>query len=85
MALFHSTRMGFTVVKGPNVELDYYNFEAPQQVGDVVVLKDMMHYTMVKTTMFNGVKHPSIAVRKKNGTIDTWRKFTYEDFKSRLG
>ncbi len=65
--------------------LDYYNFEAPLQVEDMVILKDMMHYTMVKTTMFNGVKHPSIAVKKKNDSIEVLRRFTYEDFKSRLG
>jgi len=65
--------------------LDDYRFVAPLQVGDVLVLKDMMHYTMVKTTMFNGVKHPSIGFRKKNGNIDIWRKFTYQDFKNRLG
>lgn len=65
--------------------LDYYNFEAPLQVGDVLVLKDMMHYTMVKTTMFNGVKHPSIAVKKKNGSVEVLRKFTFADFKNRLG
>jgi carboxynorspermidine decarboxylase len=39
---------------------------------------------MVKTTMFNGVKHPSIIIHE-NGEFKTVREFTYEDFKHRLG
>ena len=55
--------------------LDYYKFNSPLQAGDTIILKDMMHYTMVKTTMFNGVKHPSICCKKTNGKIELWRKF----------
>ncbi len=61
-----------------------YSFDKPLQVGARVVFDDMIHYTMVKTTMFNGVKHPSIGILRENGKFDLVREFSYEDFKSRL-
>jgi carboxynorspermidine decarboxylase len=48
------------------------------------VFDDMAHYTMVKTTTFNGVKHPPIALLHPNGRVETVRKFGYEDFRDRL-
>jgi carboxynorspermidine decarboxylase len=39
---------------------------------------------MVKTTMFNGVQHPSIAIWKKNNELELVREFSYQDFKERL-
>ena len=62
-----------------------YAFCDNLSVGDHIIFEDMMHYTMVKTTMFNGVIHPSIGILKKNGTFDIWRQFSYEDYRSRLG
>ncbi|MBC7979103.1 MAG: carboxynorspermidine decarboxylase, partial [Armatimonadetes bacterium] len=53
-------------------------------VGDVLVFDDMAHYTMVKTTTFNGVKHPSIALLHTDGQIETVRVFGYADFRDRL-
>jgi carboxynorspermidine decarboxylase len=44
----------------------------------------MIHYTMVKTTMFNGVNHPAIAIWRENNQLEIVRQFTYEDFKGRL-
>lgn len=64
--------------------LDEYVFDQPLKVGDHVILKDMMHYTMVKTTTFNGVQHPSIVIYTKDGDIKVVKEFTYEDFKGRL-
>ena len=64
--------------------LEDYWFEAPLAVGDSLVFKDMIHYTMVKTTTFNGVRHPSIGIRRVDGRLDLVREFNYEDFKSRL-
>ncbi len=55
------------------------------QVGDRVVFDDMIHYTMVKTTMFNGVRHPSIAILATDGTLRTIRQFNYDDYKTRMG
>jgi len=61
-----------------------YSFDAPLQIGDKIVFEDQMHYTMVKATTFNGVKLPSIAIKRKDGSVDVVREFGYEDFKSRL-
>lgn len=62
-----------------------YSFDFPLQVDDTIVLDDMSHYTMVKTTHFNGVPHPDIAVLRADGSVETVRSFTYADFESRLG
>ena len=61
-----------------------YSFDAPLKIGDKVVFEDQMHYTMVKATTFNGVKLPSIAIKKENGSVEVVREFGYEDFKERL-
>jgi carboxynorspermidine decarboxylase len=61
-----------------------YSFDAPLCIGDKVIFEDQMHYTMVKATTFNGVKLPSIAIQRLDGTIDVVRNFGYEDFKNRL-
>lgn len=55
------------------------------QVGDVVVFRDMIHYTMVKTTMFNGVTHPSIVTYHPQRGFETLRRFGYKDYKERMG
>ncbi len=54
------------------------------QIGDRVVFEDMIHYTMVKTTMFNGVRHPSIAIWQKNDLLKIVKEFTFEDYKNRM-
>jgi carboxynorspermidine decarboxylase len=64
--------------------MEAYDFGKELKIGDQVVFKDMIHYTMVKTTMFNGVNHPSIAIWRENDTLDIIRVFKYEDFKNRL-
>ncbi|WP_010136740.1 carboxynorspermidine decarboxylase [Ochrovirga pacifica] len=64
--------------------MEPYAFEKELQIGDQLVFKDMIHYTMVKTTMFNGVKHPDICIWTKENRLKTIRKFTYHDYKSRL-
>ena len=61
-----------------------YSFDAPLNIGDKVIFEDQMHYTMVKATTFNGVKLPSIAIQRKDGTVEVVREFGYEDFKERL-
>ncbi|UPT76838.1 carboxynorspermidine decarboxylase [Sulfurovum sp. XGS-02] len=61
-----------------------YSFDAPLKIGEKVIFEDQMHYTMVKATTFNGVKLPSIAIQKLDGTIEVVRNFGYEDFKQRL-
>ncbi len=61
-----------------------YSFDEPLKIGDKVVFEDQIHYTMVKSTTFNGVKHPSIAIWTKDNELKVVREFGYEDFKSRL-
>lgn len=52
--------------------------------GDVLTLKDMNHYTTVKTTMFNGIQHPSIWLQPTEGKPVLLRQYSYEDYKSRM-
>lgn len=61
-----------------------YLFKHEIKPGDQIAFKDMIHYTTVKTTMFNGIDHPSIGIKKTGGQIEIWREFTYEDYKSRM-
>lgn len=61
-----------------------WSFDQPLQVGDRVIFEDMIHYTIVKTTMFNGVSHPSIGLWTINGEFRLYREFGYEDYKQRM-
>ena len=63
----------------------HWAFDKEPQVGDRIVFEDMIHYTMVKTTMFNGVSHPSIAIAHTDGSVEVVRRFGYEDYKFRMG
>lgn len=62
---------------------DWY-FPRELQAGDRLTLKDMNHYTTVKTTMFNGIQHPDIVFVKSDGTPELLRRFTYEDYRNRM-
>ena len=59
-------------------------FDHKLKVGESVVFEDMIHYTTVKTNMFNGVSHPNIAILRENGSLEILRKFGYEDYKKRM-
>ncbi len=61
-----------------------WRFDHALQVGEKVVLEDMIHYTTVKTTMFNGIQHPSIAILRQNGNFELLRSFKYEDYRDRM-
>lgn len=61
-----------------------WSFDKPLKVGDLIIFEDMLHYTTVKTTMFNGVAHPAMAMWTKYGTLDIYREFDYEDYKGRM-
>lgn len=61
-----------------------WSFEKPLEIGDKIVFEDMIHYTTVKTTMFNGVFHPSIALWSKHKQLEIYRQFTYEDYRDRM-
>lgn len=62
-----------------------WSFDAPLKVGDPIIFEDMIHYTIVKTSMFNGIKHPDIVLHKTNGEAELLRSFEYEDYKHRMG
>ena len=61
-----------------------YSFDEPLKVGDRIILEDMIHYTMVKTTTFNGIKLPSIIIKNKDNYYKVIKNFCYNDYKSRL-
>lgn len=66
---------------------DFYgdwSFDEPLKPGDRIVFEDMIHYTMVKTTMFNGVTHPSIGIWTKENEFKLVKEFGYEDYKERM-
>lgn len=64
--------------------IEEYSFDNEVMPGDRLIFEDMLHYTMVKTTFFNGVEHPGIGILRKDGVFDLVKQFTYEEFKARL-
>jgi carboxynorspermidine decarboxylase len=60
-----------------------YNFNTPLNIGDKIIFEDMIHYTIVKNTTFNGMKLPSLAVCDKNNNIVVHKKFGYNNYKNR--
>ena len=74
---------GGTCVTGDKLS-HYHLFKKPLTPGDTVIIEDGIQYNLVQCTMFNGVQHPSIVLWKENAPT-VLRKFTYEDFKSRMG
>lgn len=79
----HLYRLGGPTCLAGDVIGDFA-FQRPLEVGDVLVFDDMAHYTMVKTTTFNGVKHPAIVLQHEDGRLETIREFSYQDFRDRL-
>ena len=59
-------------------------FNHELQIGENIIFEDMLHYTTVKTNMFNGITHPSIALLKTNNELEILREYTYEDYKNRM-
>jgi carboxynorspermidine decarboxylase len=78
----HTYRLGGMTCLAGDVIGDW-SFKAPLYAGQRIVFADMAHYTMVKTTMFNGVKHPDLALWDGQ-QLRVVRKFAYADFKARL-
>ncbi|MDO4770305.1 carboxynorspermidine decarboxylase [Porphyromonas sp.] len=62
---------------------DWY-FDHEPKVGELLIFEDMIHYTTVKTTMFNGIVHPAIYMHRTDGRWEEYRTFTYDDYKSRM-
>jgi carboxynorspermidine decarboxylase len=61
-----------------------YSFDKQVEIGDKIIFEDMIHYTMVKNTTFNGINLPSIGCLRVDGSIEIFKEFGYEDFKGRL-
>lgn len=61
-----------------------WSFDKPLEVGDKVIFEDMIHYTIVKTSMFNGIPHPSLGLWSKEDELVLYRSFGYEDYKNRM-
>ncbi len=61
-----------------------WSFDKELKPGDRIIFLDMIHYTMVKTTTFNGVHHPSIGIWTKKGKFRLLKEFGYSDYKYRL-
>ena len=64
--------------------MGYWQFDAPLVPGDTIIFEDMIHYTTVKTNMFNGIPHPALAMLHSDGTVETLRTYTYEDYRDRM-
>ncbi|MFC1844151.1 carboxynorspermidine decarboxylase [Thermodesulfobacteriota bacterium] len=65
--------------------IGYYSFDQPLKVGQRLVFLDMLHYTMVKNTTFNGLQLPAIATYEpEDGSVNIIREFGYQDYRSRL-
>ncbi len=80
----HTYRLGGPSCLAGDVIGDY-SFDRPLEVGSKLVFLDMAHYTMVKTTTFNGIQLPSLAVyRPESREFSVIREFGYMDYKSRL-
>ena len=78
----HSYRLGGVSCLAGDF-LEAYSFPSVLRVGDQVIFKDMIQYTMVKTSMFNGVKHPSIGIWQED-IFELIKEFDYRAYKSRL-
>ena len=78
----HTYRLGGLTCLAGDVIGDY-SFSKPLKIGDRLVFEDMIHYTIVKNTTFNGVNLPSLCIWTKEGELRVVRKFGYEDYKDR--
>jgi len=80
----HTYRLGGPSCLAGDIIGDW-SFERPLQPGDRLAFLDMAHYTMVKTTTFNGIQHPHLCTYEpQTGELKVVRSFGYEDFRSRL-
>ena len=62
-----------------------YSFDQPLKIGDRLVFTDMMQYSFVKNTTFNGTPLPDLGILSEDGSYRVVRSFGYEEFRTRLG
>lgn len=79
----HLYRLGGLTCLAGDVIGDY-SFDKELKIGDRLTLLDMSHYTMCKTSNFNGVRLPSIALKHADGRYELIKKFGYDSYRSRL-
>lgn len=79
----YSYRLGSQTCLAGDV-IGEYSFDEPLNIGDKLVFGDMAIYSMVKNNTFNGTPLPDIVLRKSNGTFETLKKFSYDNFRTRL-
>jgi carboxynorspermidine decarboxylase len=80
----HTYRLGGLTCLAGDVIGDY-SFDKPLAIGDKLVFEDMIHYTIVKNTTFNGVPLPSLCIWTEQGHLQVVREFGYESYKYRNG
>lgn len=81
--LAHTYRLGAPTCLAGDVIGDY-SFASPLEIEDRLVFCDMAIYSMVKNNTFNGMPLPAILLAHADGTVETVRRFGYDDFKTRL-
>ncbi|MGE4309065.1 carboxynorspermidine decarboxylase [Bacteroides sp.] len=64
--------------------MGYWSFDHELKIGERIVFEDMIHYTTVKTNMFNGIHHPAIALWTKEEKAEIYKQFSYEDYRDRI-
>ncbi len=64
--------------------IGFWSFDKELHIGDQIIFEDMIHYTLVKSSMFNGVPHPSIGMWCENGKFKLLREYDYLDYKNRM-
>ena len=79
----HTYRLGGNTCLAGDIMGDY-SFDKPLEIGDEIIFEDQIHYTFVKNTTFNGIKLPSLVIKRKSGELDLIKEFGYEDYKGRL-
>jgi len=78
----HLYRLGGPTCLAGDIMGDY-SFDEPLKIGDKLIFEDMIHYTIVKNTTFNGVKLPDLAVLHRDGSYEVTSHFGYEEYKRR--
>ncbi len=81
--LAHTYRLGGNTCLAGDI-IGEYSFTKELSIGDRVTFLDMIHYTMVKTTTFNGINLPSIAIKRRSGKVEILKTFGYDEFKARI-
>jgi len=80
----HTYRLGGPSCLAGDIIGDW-SFDRPLKAGDRLAFLDMAHYTMVKTTTFNGIQHPHLCTfEPETGELKVVRSFGYEDFRNGL-